>query len=220
MEDQTPDSKARLQPVPPSLKSAIRRVRMDEAERSGVMSELRGAEIARLEMLAESLEAVFSQVPDHIDIFDAGVVPGERPRLYIDMIAFVEMAADKRTYRLIQSTRHGRVTAATSEKIPVVVEAITTYIARRLVEREQSLAADRTVEAAAQDLAARHEAALRTAQPPQPVPRRMRRLWNGFVETIVFIAELIGFTVLLTALFAALYFGWTFAEAWWTANLL
>ena len=135
-----PEPRPDLQPVTPSLKGAVRRARIEEAERTSVMAELRGAEIARLEILAEALEPVFAQVPEHVDIFDAGVMPGETPRLYIDMIGFVEMGPDRRSYRFVQNTRHGRVTAANSEKVEVMVEAVTTYIARRLVEREQALA--------------------------------------------------------------------------------
>ena len=242
MDDQKPDSKPELQPVTPSLKGAIRRARIDEAERSGVMSELRGAEIARLEMLAEALEPVFSQVPDHVDIFDAGVVPGETPRLYVDMIAFVEMGPDKRTYRFIQNTRQGRVIAGTSEKIDTMTGIITTYVARRLVEREQALAGDRTIEEAArayaaldtqtaqqpairepvQKFATSAPAAAATAAPipaltvpSAAAPRPRRRFWGAVTEGLIFIAELIGFIVLLVALFGALYFAWTLGEAWW-----
>ena len=256
MDDQKSDGKNEfqpaspgLQPVTPSLKGAVRRARIDEAERSGVMAELRGAEIARLEMLAEALEPVFAQVPDNVDIFDAGVVPGAQPRLYIDMIAFVEMAPDKRTYRFIQTTRHGRVTAGASEKPDKMVDIISTYVARRLIEREQALAGDRTVEEAArayvsasgadghQDLLRRSGlnpvsrgavgaplAAVASAPgpgaltdaPAQSVQPR-RRMRGALVEGLIFLAELIGFIVLLVALFGALYFAWTLGEAWWTA---
>ena len=243
MDDQKPDSKPEarpdLQSVTPSLKGAIRRVRIEEAERSGVLAELRGAEVARLEMLAEALESVFTQVPDHVDIFDAGIVQGETPRLYVDMIGFVEMGPDKRAYRFIQTTRHGRVVIATSEKIDTMVAAINTYVARRLVEREQALAGDRTLEEAARAYAglatpaatpdARPIALASTpptntpasvaqaAETGTPAARPRRRFWSSLVEGLVFLAELIGFIVLLVALFGALYFGWTLAEAWWVA---
>ncbi len=255
MDDQKSDGKndfqpasPGLQPVTPSLKGVVRRARIDEAERSGVMAELRGAEIARLEMLAEALEPVFAQVPENVDLFDSGVVPGAQPRLYIDMIAFVEMAPDKRTYRFIQNTRHGRVTAGASEKPDKMVDIITTYVARRLIEREQALAGDRTVEEAARAYAlsghaegqrdpvrrsglnpvSRSEAgtllgmisATAVGSVPnqaQAKPVQPRRGFRGaLLEGLIFVAELIGFIVLLVALFGALYFAWTMGEAWWT----
>lgn len=128
-----------------TLKSAIRRARIESADRSEVVAELRGAEIARLEMLQDSLSDLLAQIPDDIDMFDTGLVPGEHPRLFIDMLAFVEMGRDKRHYRFVQDTRYGRITIAESDHIPPMVEAITTYIARRLVEREKALASDLTL---------------------------------------------------------------------------
>ena len=67
---------------------------------------------------------------------------GEHPRLFLDMIAFVDMAHDKRTYRLFQDTRHGRVLMAESQSVDTIVAAVSDYVARRLVERERALAAD------------------------------------------------------------------------------
>ncbi|MGE3247270.1 MAG: hypothetical protein AB7F96_11520 [Beijerinckiaceae bacterium] len=143
-----------IQPVAPSLKGAMRRARIEEAERSEVVAELRGAELARLEMLAEYLEKIYAQVPEDVGLFDGGIAQGDRPRLFIDMIGFVEMGPDKRTYRFIQDTRHGRVILAESERRDTMAEAVSGYVARRLLERERALASDRTVEDAARALLA------------------------------------------------------------------
>jgi hypothetical protein len=120
----------------------MRRARIEEAERSSVAAELRGAELARLEMLKEALAPVLAQVPEGVDLFDVGIVPGERPRLFVDMIAFVEMGRDRRAFRFVQETRSGRILLAESERLEPLVEAVTLYIGRRLVEREKALAAD------------------------------------------------------------------------------
>jgi hypothetical protein len=120
----------------------MRRARIEEAERSSVAAELRGAELARLEMLKEALAPVLAQVPEGVDLFDVGIVPGERPRLFVDMIAFVEMGRDRRAFRFVQETRSGRLLLAESERLEPLVEAVTLYIGRRLVEREKALAAD------------------------------------------------------------------------------
>ncbi|WP_204303264.1 hypothetical protein, partial [Stenotrophomonas maltophilia] len=79
----------------------MRRLRIQEAERTGVIVALRDAELARLEMLNDKLKPVFAQVPVHIDLFDTGLIPGDPPRLWIDMISFVEMARDKRVFRFL-----------------------------------------------------------------------------------------------------------------------
>ena len=139
MDEKKPDH---LKSVPPSLTAAIRRARIEGAEQNQAVADLRETEIARLQLLEEAVRPVLDQAPNGIDLFDAGIAYGERPRLFIDMIGFVEMAHDRRTYRFLQDTRHGRVLIAETERIDRVVAAITNYIGRRLVERERALASD------------------------------------------------------------------------------
>jgi hypothetical protein len=127
--------------APPDLKSLIRRAKLDNAERSSVIAELRGAEIARLELLRDALEPVFAQVPGEAEFFDHGLVPGEKPRLFVDIVAFIEMARDRRLYRFVQDTRGGTVVLAESDKIETMTEEVANYIARRLIEREKALSA-------------------------------------------------------------------------------
>jgi hypothetical protein len=147
-----------------NLAQALRRARTDDAARADAINELRGAELARLEALEDALQPVLEQLPKQVDLFDVGVMPGEKPRLFIDMIGFVEMGRDRKAYRFLQDTRHGRITLAESETVETIVEAVTTYIARRMVEREKALAADMTVEQAARAL-------LTGAPAPQPAER-------------------------------------------------
>jgi hypothetical protein len=126
----------------PRLKEAVRLARIELADRSAVVVDLRNAEIARLELLDEALAPVFAEVAPGIELFDRGVVPGDPPRLWIDMIAHVVMARDKRIYRFLQDTRYGRRVLAESGEIPEMVAAVTRYVARRLVERERMLEGD------------------------------------------------------------------------------
>jgi hypothetical protein len=131
-----------LKPVPPSLQAAIRRARVESAEQSQAVADLREAEVARLELLLEAIRPVLDQTPEGVELFDPGIAYGERPRLFLDMIGFVDMGHDRRTYRFFQDTRHGRVLIAESALVERIVAAMTNYIARRLVEREQALASD------------------------------------------------------------------------------
>ena len=66
------------------------------------------------------------------------------------MIAFVDMAHDKRAYRFFQDTRYGRVLIAESQSADAIAAAVADYVARRLVERERALAADWRAAAALQ----------------------------------------------------------------------
>jgi hypothetical protein len=122
------------------LKDALRKARVDQAERSGVVVDLHDAEVARLELLNEALDPVFEEVPAAVDIFDRGISRGETPRLWIDAIAHVAMGRDKRIYRFVQDTRYGRKVLAETGNVVEMVDAVTRYLAQRLVERERALA--------------------------------------------------------------------------------
>jgi hypothetical protein len=135
----------------PDLKTTLRRARIENAERSDVITELRGAEIARLEMLEEQLQPVLAQVREDCDLFDVALVASEHPRLFIDTTGFVEMGRDRRLYRFLQDTRHGRITLSETEQLDKMVEAVTNYIAQRLIERARAPAADANARALSGD---------------------------------------------------------------------
>jgi hypothetical protein len=126
---------------PTRLRDALRKARIEAADRTGVVVDLRDAEVARLEILSEALDPLFAQIPDHVDLFDRGISQGETPRLWIDVVAHVLMGRDKRAYRFVQDTRFGRIVIAESHDVPVIADAVTDYVARRMVEREHALAA-------------------------------------------------------------------------------
>jgi hypothetical protein len=127
---------------PSKLSAAVRQARLEAAERTGVVIDLQDAELARLEILNELLEPVFADLPAEITLFDRGITPGSPPRLWIDMVAHVVMARDKRVYRFVEDTRYGRRILAESQEPHAIADAITDYMARRMVERERALAGD------------------------------------------------------------------------------
>jgi hypothetical protein len=145
---------------PIRLRDALHRARIDAADRTGVVVDLRDAEVARLEILNEALDPLFRQVPEQIDLFDRGISQGETPRLWIDVVAHVVMGRDKRIYRFVQDARHGRIVLAESHEVGAIVDAVTDYVARRMVEREHALAPTRPPE------------------PPAQVPRRRGGFWS------------------------------------------
>lgn len=126
---------------PMRLRDALRKARIEAADRTGVVVDLRDAEVARLEILNEALDPLFAQVPDSVDLFDRGISQGETPRLWIDVVAHIMMGRDKRIYRFVQDTRHGRIVLAESHEVPAIVDAVTDYVARRMIEREHALVA-------------------------------------------------------------------------------
>ena len=126
---------------PTRLRDALRKARIEAADRTGVVVDLRDAEVARLEILNEALDPLFAQIPDRVDLFDRGISQGETPRLWIDVVAHILMGRDKRVYRFVQDTRFGRIVIAESHDVPVIVDAVTEYVARRMVEREHAMVA-------------------------------------------------------------------------------
>jgi hypothetical protein len=136
------DAEAAGPSEPQRLKDALRKARVDHAERSAVIVDLHDAEVARLELLNEALDPLFDEIPQGIELFDRGISRGETPRLWIDAITHVAMGRDKRLYRFLQDTRYGRKVLAESPNIPEIVDAVTKYLAQRLIERECALAAD------------------------------------------------------------------------------
>lgn len=168
---------------PSTLKEAMHQARVEAAERTSVVVDLRDAEAARLELLNEALDPLFAQIPPEIDLFDRGISRGETPRLWIDPVAHIAMGRDKRSYRFLQDSRLGRQMLAESHDIPDVVQAVTTYIARRLVERRRALADD-------PDLLSR-------ARPQEAGHYRRGRRWKTFGVFVL------GFLLGIAALFAA-----------------
>jgi hypothetical protein len=128
-----------LRPI--RLRDALRQARIEAADRAGVVVDLRDAEVARLEILNEALDPLFAQVPDTVDLFDRGISQGDTPRLWIDVVAHVLMGRDKRIYRFVQDTRFGRIVIAESHEVAAIVDAVTDYVARRMIEREHALVA-------------------------------------------------------------------------------
>ena len=98
------------------------------------------------------------------------------------------MGRDKRMYRFLQDTRYGRRVLAESHEITEMVEAVTKYVARRLIERERALDED-------------PEFITRIARPEaaRALRRRRRRGWWAFVLGFVLGA----IALLIAALLAA-----------------
>jgi uncharacterized protein with von Willebrand factor type A (vWA) domain len=182
-------------PTPPnlekrvtSLAAALRRARVDHATRAEAVGDLRTREIARLEVLREALEPILAQLPQDCDLFDVAISPGDRPRLFVDHIGYVEMSHDRHTFRFLQDTRHGRIEVCENDDPEVLVEGITTYIAHRLIEREKALAADY---ASGTSAAAAARAVVRAKEPERPAPPQPT--WGvRAMQVYLFLIEFIG----------------------------
>jgi len=166
---------------PTRLRDALRKARIEAADRTGVVVDLRDAEVARLEILNEALDSLFAQVPGNVDLFDRGISQGETPRLWIDVVAHVLMGRDKRIYRFVQDSRFGRIVLAESHDVPVIVDAVTDYVARRMIEREHALVATPVA-----------------APVEEAKPRRGGKFWSFVLGFLLGAAALFGFALFVT----------------------
>jgi hypothetical protein len=224
------DDKPENVPVQPDVAASIRQARVENAERADAIAEARELEVARLKTLESALESVIDQAPQGVDMFDMALTQSEHPRLFLDMIAFIDMAHDRRTYRFFQDTRHGRVLMAESQSPDAIVAAVADYVARRLVERERALTADPRVaeEPRAQPMEASGPAAwpiakprpralhypaagasepLAAAEPPKARPRRGIVRWLG--DALSLFLMLLGSITLALLLGVGGYWAWT-----------
>src|ERR1700729_3424029 len=166
--------------APSPLTQAMHQARIEAAERTSVVVDLRDAKVARLELLNEALDPLFAEIPPEVELFDRGISRGDTPRLWLDAVAPVVLGRDKRVYRFVSDTRVGRRVLAESHDIADIVHAATEYVARRLVERQRALDED-------PDFVAR-------GGPGEAARARRRRRWRNFGLVVLgFLLGLVGF---------------------------
>jgi hypothetical protein len=81
-------------------------------------------------------------------------------------------------YRFVQDTRFGRIVLAESHDTAVIVEAVTDYVARRMIERERAMVI------------------APEPQAPAAAPPRRSRLWPFVFGFVLGAAALFGLAVL------------------------
>lgn len=124
------------------LADVVRDVKIAAADRTDVVVDMRDADRARLELLAQELEAVFTDIDPDDDRFDFGISQGLQPRLWVDAVAHVHMGHDRRVFRFVRDTRLGRVVISDTSDVGKTADAVTRYVAERVIERERILAGD------------------------------------------------------------------------------
>jgi hypothetical protein len=124
------------------LADIVRDVKIATADRTDVVVDMRDADRARLELLAEEIKPVLADIDPADDRFDFGISTGLQPRLWIDAVAHVHMGHDRRVFRFVRDTRLGRVIMSDTSDMATTADAVSRYIAERVIERERILAGD------------------------------------------------------------------------------
>ena len=183
-----------MKPARP-LSDAIRDIKNAMADRTDVVVNLRDAHHIRLELLANELEPVFTDVPKDIDNFDFAISSGLQPRLWIDAVSHVSLGRDRRTFSFVRDTRIGRVMLAESTDAKHIADQVTRYIAERIVEREQMMesSAKPTLAGSGREAVLEDEV---------PLQRTARSAFPGFLSSF---GLLVAGAVVGIAVMAALY---------------
>ncbi len=124
-----------------SLREAIRKARLDEAERLDVTADHRDGEIARLELLKAELETVFAELPPHDDRFNLVLVPSRPARLWIDLFTYAAVDDGSGAYLFVRNSENGRRTLFSSSNVADMADRITRHMAHEIVRRERLEAA-------------------------------------------------------------------------------
>jgi hypothetical protein len=120
-----------------SLRDAIRKARLEEAERLDVTADQRDGEIARLELLKLELETVFAEIPKQDDRFNLALVPSRPARLWVDLFTYVAVDDGSGAYLFIRNSENGRRTLFSANNVADMADRITGYMAREIVRRER-----------------------------------------------------------------------------------
>lgn len=123
------------------LKDALRQARLAEAAHFEAALDLRDSKSIRLQLLKDELTPLVAASATAADLFDLALVPGDPPRLWIDLITFVIMEPDHRTYRLLQDRQSGREILFETASRPEMVEAVKQQMAHHMVARQRQVVA-------------------------------------------------------------------------------
>lgn len=122
------------------LNEALREARLAEAAHFEAALDLRDSKSIRLQLLKDDLIPIVQSNATAAELFDLALVPGEPPKLWIDLISFVAMEPDHRTYRLVQDRHDGREILHEASDRKDMSAFIRRHMAHRLVARERRTA--------------------------------------------------------------------------------
>lgn len=121
------------------LSGALRKARLAEAAHFEAILGIKDSKSLRLQVLKDDLAPLIAATPEAANIFDLALVPGEPPRLWVDLISFVVMEPDYRTYRLQQDNQGGREALFETANRAEMVNYLKSYLAHRMIARERQI---------------------------------------------------------------------------------
>lgn len=122
------------------LVEALREARLAEAAHFEAALDLRDSKTLRLQILKDELLPTVQSTPDAQELFDLTLIPGEPPKLWVDLTSYVVMEPDHRTYRVLQDRQDSRDILFEGRDREQAAAAIRRHMAHRMVARERQSA--------------------------------------------------------------------------------
>ena len=118
---------------------ALREARLAEAAHFEAARDLRDSKSLRLQILKDDLLPAVQASPEARALFDLTLLPGDPPKLWIDLTSYVVMEPDHRTYRFLQDRQDDREILFETTEREAAASAIRRHMAHRLVARERQV---------------------------------------------------------------------------------
>ncbi len=123
------------------LADALREARLAEAAHFEAALDLRDSKTLRLQILKDDILPTVQASPEAREIFDLTLLPGDPPKLWVDLTSYVVMEPDHRTYRFLQDRQDRREILFEGVDREQTAAAIRRHIAHRMVARERQMSA-------------------------------------------------------------------------------
>lgn len=122
------------------LGEELRRARDAASSQLDSILDIRDAAMLRLQLLKDELGPLIAATPEARTQFDLALVPGDPPRLWLDLVSAVVMEPDPRTYRLVVDGSDGREVLLETGDRGDMLTFLKSYIAHRIVARQRQSA--------------------------------------------------------------------------------
>ena len=120
---------------------ALHQARLREAARCEALNDIRDAQSLRLFALKQDVEEGLSRLPAPGSLAEMVLIPGNNPRLWVDIIGSVAMGSDPRAYRFELEREGGRETLLETCDRAEMARFVLSHLAHRMIARERAVRA-------------------------------------------------------------------------------